>query len=132
MSGVNLPGTRIRKGSVDAIARFLEEQGTQLPQKVREHVEEVARQGGTPLVVAENSSALGVIHLKDIVKGGLKDRLARLRAMGIRTIMITGDNRSPPPSSLAKQVSTISSPKPSPKTRWTSSSENRPRASSWP
>jgi len=85
MSGVNLPGTRIRKGSVDAISRFLEEQGSQLPQKVREHVEEVARQGGTPLVVAENASALGVIHLKDIVKGGLKERLARLRAMGIRT-----------------------------------------------
>jgi potassium-transporting ATPase ATP-binding subunit len=92
MSGVNLPGTRIRKGSVDAISRFLEEQGSSLPKKVRDAVEEVARMGGTPLVVAENSSALGVIHLKDIVKGGLKDRLARLRAMGIRTIMITGDN----------------------------------------
>jgi K+-transporting ATPase ATPase B chain len=92
MSGVNLPGTRIRKGSVDAIARFLEEQGSQLPQKVREHVEEIARAGGTPLVVAENAAALGVIYLKDIVKGGLKERLARLRAMGIRTIMITGDN----------------------------------------
>jgi len=92
MSGVNLPGTLIRKGSVDAIARFLEEQGTQLPQKVRESVEQIARAGGTPLVVAENATALGVIHLKDIVKGGLKDRLARLRAMGIRTIMITGDN----------------------------------------
>jgi K+-transporting ATPase ATPase B chain len=92
MSGVNLPGSRIRKGSVDAISRFLEEQGTQLPKKVRDAVEEVARLGGTPLVVAENSTALGVIHLKDIVKGGLKERLARLRAMGIRTIMITGDN----------------------------------------
>jgi K+-transporting ATPase ATPase B chain len=92
MSGVNLPGTRIRKGSVDAIARFLEEQGAALPQKVRESVEEIARLGGTPLVVAENSSALGVIYLKDVVKGGLKERLARLRAMGIRTIMITGDN----------------------------------------
>ena len=92
MSGVNLPGTRIRKGSVDAIARFLEEQGSSLPQKVRESVEEIARLGGTPLVVAENSSALGVIYLKDVVKGGLKERLARLRAMGIRTIMITGDN----------------------------------------
>ena len=92
MSGVNLPGTRIRKGSVDAIARFLEEQGSQLPQKVREQVEEIARAGGTPLVVAENAAALGVIYLKDIVKGGLKERLARLRAMGIRTIMITGDN----------------------------------------
>jgi K+-transporting ATPase ATPase B chain len=92
MSGVNLPGTLIRKGSVDAIARFLEEQGSPLPQKVRDQVEEIARAGGTPLVVAENASALGVIYLKDIVKGGLKDRLARLRAMGIRTIMITGDN----------------------------------------
>jgi len=92
MSGVNLPGARIRKGSVDAITRFLEEQGSSLPKKVRDQVEEIARAGGTPLVVAENSAALGVIYLKDIVKGGLKERLARLRAMGIRTIMITGDN----------------------------------------
>ena len=92
MSGVNLPGTQIRKGSVDAISRFLEEQGSPMPQKVRESVEEIARMGGTPLVVAENSTALGVIYLKDIVKGGLKERLARLRAMGIRSIMITGDN----------------------------------------
>ena len=92
MSGVNLPGMRIRKGSADAIARFLEDQGSSLPKKVRDAVEEIARAGGTPLVVAENSTALGVIYLKDIVKGGLKERLARLRAMGIRTIMITGDN----------------------------------------
>jgi K+-transporting ATPase ATPase B chain len=92
MSGVNLPGTIIRKGSVDAIARFLEEQGSSLPKKVAEQVEEIAGAGGTPLVVAENAAALGVIYLKDIVKGGLKERLARLRAMGIRTIMITGDN----------------------------------------
>jgi K+-transporting ATPase ATPase B chain len=83
---------RIRKGSADAIARVLEDQGSSLPKKVRDAVEEIARAGGTPLVVAENSSALGVIYLKDIVKGGLKERLARLRAMGIRTIMITGDN----------------------------------------
>jgi K+-transporting ATPase ATPase B chain len=92
MSGVDLPGSMIRKGSVDAISRFLEEQGSSLPRKVRDQVEEIARAGGTPLVVAENATALGVIYLKDIVKGGLKDRLARLRAMGIRTIMITGDN----------------------------------------
>ena len=92
MSGVDLPGSRIRKGSVDAIAKLLEEQGSSLPRKVREQVDEIARAGGTPLVVAENATALGVIYLKDIVKGGLKDRLARLRAMGIRTIMITGDN----------------------------------------
>jgi K+-transporting ATPase ATPase B chain len=92
MSGVNLPGARIRKGSADAIARFLEEQGSSMPKKVADQVEEIARLGGTPLVVAENSTALGVIYLKDIVKGGLKERLARLRAMGIRTVMITGDN----------------------------------------
>jgi K+-transporting ATPase ATPase B chain len=92
MSGVNLPGAIVRKGSVDAITRFLEEQGSSLPQKVRDQVEEIAGAGGTPLVVAENATALGVIYLKDIVKGGLKERLARLRAMGIRTIMITGDN----------------------------------------
>jgi K+-transporting ATPase ATPase B chain len=92
MSGVNLADIRIRKGSVDAIERFLEEQGSSLPEKVRDQVDEIARLGGTPLVVAENSTALGVIYLKDIVKGGLKERLARLRAMGIRSVMITGDN----------------------------------------
>jgi potassium-transporting ATPase ATP-binding subunit len=92
MSGVNLPGSVIRKGSADAIARHLEQQGSSLSRKVTDKVEEIARLGGTPLVVAENNEALGVVYLKDIVKGGLKDRLARLRAMGIRTIMITGDN----------------------------------------
>ena len=92
MSGVDLPGTQIRKGSADAIARYLEQQGSSLPRQVTDRVEEIARMGGTPLVVAENSTALGVVYLKDIVKGGLKDRLARLRAMGIRSIMITGDN----------------------------------------
>ena len=92
MSGVDLPGVSIRKGSADAIARFLEQQGSSLPRKVNDKVEEIARLGGTPLVVAENDTALGVVYLKDIVKGGLRERLARLRAMGIRTIMITGDN----------------------------------------
>ena len=92
MSGVDLPGVKIRKGSADAIAKFLEEQGSGLPRKVSDKVEEIARMGGTPLVVAENTTALGVVYLKDIVKGGLKDRLTRLRAMGIRSIMITGDN----------------------------------------
>jgi len=92
MSGVNLDGRVIRKGSTDAIARFLQENGGALPDEVRATVESVARSGGTPLVVAENRQALGVIHLKDIVKGGMKERFAQLRAMGIRTIMITGDN----------------------------------------
>jgi len=92
MSGVNLDGRIIRKGSTDAIARFLQDNGGYLPNEVRATVEVVARSGGTPLVVAENRQALGVIHLKDIVKGGMKERFLQLRKMGIKTIMITGDN----------------------------------------
>jgi K+-transporting ATPase ATPase B chain len=92
MSGVNLDGRVIRKGSTDAIAKFLKENGGVLPDEVRAAVETVARSGGTPLVVAENRQALGVIHLKDVVKGGMRERFAQLRSMGIRTIMITGDN----------------------------------------
>jgi potassium-transporting ATPase ATP-binding subunit len=92
MSGVNLDGRIIRKGSTDAIAKFLTENSGTLPDEVRTAVEMVARSGGTPLVVAENRKALGVIHLKDIVKGGMKERFAQLRSMGIKTIMITGDN----------------------------------------
>jgi K+-transporting ATPase ATPase B chain len=92
MSGVNLDGRVIRKGAADAIAKFLNENGGKLPDEVRAAVETVARTGGTPLVVAENRQALGVIHLKDIVKGGMKERFLQLRAMGIKTIMITGDN----------------------------------------
>src|SRR5690348_4475467 len=93
MSGVNLDGFEIRKGAADAIARYLAENGSVLPREVNAKVEEIARSGGTPLVVAEKSrGALGVIELKDIVKGGIRDRFAQLRAMGIKTIMITGDN----------------------------------------
>ncbi len=92
MSGVNLDGRIIRKGSTDAIAAFLKENDGNLPDEVRATVEAVARSGGTPLVVAENRQALGVIHLKDIVKGGMKERFAQLRSMGIKTVMITGDN----------------------------------------
>ena len=93
MSGVNLDGFEIRKGAADAIARYLAENGSVLPGEVNAKVEEIARSGGTPLVVAEKGrGALGVIELKDIVKGGIRDRFAQLRAMGIKTIMITGDN----------------------------------------
>jgi len=92
MSGIEVDGRSIRKGSVDAISAYLIEHGSKLPDLVRESVDEISRSGGTPLVVAENGRALGVIHLKDIVKGGMKERFDQLRAMGIRTIMITGDN----------------------------------------
>ncbi|MGE5256187.1 MAG: potassium-transporting ATPase subunit KdpB [Hyphomicrobiales bacterium] len=90
MSGVDLDGRRIRKGAADAIAQFT---GVQLPPSVDDAVARVSRSGGTALVVAENAKAVGVVHLKDIVKGGLKDRFERFRAMGIKTVMITGDNR---------------------------------------
>jgi K+-transporting ATPase ATPase B chain len=92
MSGVNFDGREIRKGAVDAITKYLQGFGTVLPKEVQASVETIARSGGTPLVVAENRRALGVIHLKDIVKGGMKDRFDQLRAMGIKTVMITGDN----------------------------------------
>src|SRR5215472_12528173 len=93
MSGVNLDGREIRKGAADAIARYVEHNGNgAMPAEVRATVERIASSGGTPLVVAENRRAMGVIHLKDVVKGGIRDRFAQLRAMGIRTVMITGDN----------------------------------------
>ena len=92
MSGVNLDGREIRKGAVDAIAKYLNQYGTVLPKEIQASVETIARSGGTPLVVAENRRALGVIHLKDIVKGGMHERFDQLRAMGIKTVMITGDN----------------------------------------
>lgn len=92
MSGMEVEGRSIRKGAVDAISRYLQEHGSVMPDDVRNAVETVAHSGGTPLVVAENGRALGVIHLKDVVKGGMKERFEQLRAMGIRTVMITGDN----------------------------------------
>jgi len=93
MSGVNLNGYEIRKGAVDAIERYMAENGGSMPPEVMAAVEQIARSGGTPLVVAEkNRGVLGVIELKDIVKGGMRDRFDQLRAMGIRTVMITGDN----------------------------------------
>ncbi len=92
MSGVDLDGRKLRKGAADAVKRFVEEQGGRVPAKLDEEVDKIARAGGTPLVVAQNNFVLGVIHLKDIVKGGMSERFDELRAMGIRTVMITGDN----------------------------------------
>ncbi|HEX4952042.1 MAG TPA: potassium-transporting ATPase subunit KdpB [Thermoanaerobaculia bacterium] len=92
MSGVDLPGRRLRKGAADAVATFVEQQGGSVPAGVRTKVESIARSGGTPLVVADGARVLGVLHLKDIVKGGIRERFGELRQMGIKTIMITGDN----------------------------------------
>ncbi|MGE5203781.1 MAG: potassium-transporting ATPase subunit KdpB [Acidobacteriota bacterium] len=93
MSGVNLDGFEIRKGAVDAIEKYLRENMSNLPVEVKAKADQIARTGGTPLVVAEKTrGALGVIELKDIVKGGIHERFAQLRSMGIKTVMITGDN----------------------------------------
>ena len=93
MSGVNMNGTMIRKGAADAVKAFVAENGGRVPTEVDQAVQRVAEQGGTPLVVARDNFALGVIHLKDVVKGGMSERFDELRKMGIRTVMITGDNR---------------------------------------
>jgi len=92
MSGIDWKGQCIRKGAADAIINWVNEQGGATPQELDAMVKHVSMAGGTPLVVARNKDVLGVIHLKDIVKGGIRERFDQLRAMGIRTVMITGDN----------------------------------------
>lgn len=93
MSGADIEGRHLRKGAADAVRKFIEEQGGTWPAKVNESVETIARRGATPLVVADGRRVLGVVELRDIVKGGIRERFAELRQMGIKTIMVTGDNR---------------------------------------
>lgn len=92
MSGINLPGKEIRKGAPEAVTKYVQKLGGAIPEKVTEIVMHISREGGTPLVVSENERVMGVIHLKDIVKPGIADRLRLLKRVGIRTVMITGDN----------------------------------------
>jgi len=92
MSGVDFDGTSIRKGAPDTMMALVQSNGYPLPSDLKTNVEAIARNGGTPLVVSRNNQVLGVIHLKDIVKGGIKERFIQLRKMGIKTVMITGDN----------------------------------------
>jgi potassium-transporting ATPase ATP-binding subunit len=92
MSGVDIDGRKLRKGATDAIAQFVKDAGGSVPPALGEISDRISRNGGTPLAVADGPRVLGVVHLKDIVKGGMRERLASLRAMGIRSVMITGDN----------------------------------------
>src|SRR5450756_1252919 len=92
MSGIDLDGQSIRKGAGEAIVSWIRQQGGEAPPQLETTMDDISRQGGTPLAVARNDKALGVIHLKDIVKGGIRERFDQMRAMGIRTVMITGDN----------------------------------------
>jgi K+-transporting ATPase ATPase B chain len=93
MSGVDLEGRHLRKGAADAVRKFIESEGGAWPVKLSEAVEAIARSGATPIVVADGKRAVGVIELRDIVKGGIRERFAELRQMGIKTVMVTGDNR---------------------------------------
>jgi K+-transporting ATPase ATPase B chain len=92
MSGVNMDSTEIRKGAPETISRYVTEKGQTVPAEIQESVERIAKSGGTPLLVALNHRVYGTIELTDIVKGGIRERFDHLRAMGIRTMMITGDN----------------------------------------
>lgn len=92
MSGLNWRGLEIRKGAADAVINFVKTKGGAVPAQLKEIVEKIAKSGGTPLVVAQNERVLGVIHLKDVIKPGMRERFAQMRAMGIKTVMITGDN----------------------------------------
>jgi K+-transporting ATPase ATPase B chain len=92
MSGVDLDGQEVRKGAADAIAKYAATHGQRVPQEIQEAVQAISSAGGTPLLVAKNRKVLGAIQLEDIVKGGMRERFDQLRAMGIRTMMITGDN----------------------------------------
>jgi K+-transporting ATPase ATPase B chain len=93
MSGVDYNGTRLRKGAGDAILTWVGEEGGQAPLELRSELDRIGREGGTPLAVARDAQVLGVIYLKDVVKEGMRERFDHLRAMGIRTVMVTGDNR---------------------------------------
>ena len=92
MSGIDADGLIIRKGAVESVLAFVKQQGKSIPPDLNNVVETIAKAGGTPLVVVRNGDILGVVHLKDIVKGGIKERFVQMRKMGIKTIMITGDN----------------------------------------
>jgi len=92
MSGVDMDGLSIRKGAADSITEYIQQMGKTVPPEIQTIVDDIAQAGGTPLVITRNAEAIGVVYLKDIVKGGIKERFVRLRKMGIRTVMITGDN----------------------------------------
>ncbi len=93
MSGVDYDGSRLRKGAGDSIVRWVEDDGGQAPAELQPVLDRIAREGGTPLAVARDAQVLGVVYLKDTVKDGMRHRFEQLRAMGIRTVMVTGDNR---------------------------------------
>lgn len=134
MSGVDVEGRRIRKGATGSVVAWVEERGGTVSPDARTLTDRISQAGGTPLLVAvddeRGARILGVIHLKDVVKEGMRERFDELRRMGIRTVMITGDNPLTAKAIAEEAGSTTSSPRPRPRTRWPSSSVSRPAASS--
>ena len=129
MSGVDLDGQSYRKGAADSVRAYV---GGKFSPEIDDAVTRISSQGGTPLVVATKEKALGVIYLKDIVKGGLADRFERFRAMGIKTVMITGDNPLTAGPSPKRPAWTTSSPRPRPRTSWPTSAASSRAAGSSP
>ena len=136
MSGLDLidpdgKGVRVvRKGAAEAIPAHVEQKGGLYPKAVEQAVFDISTQGGTPLVVSDGARVLGVIRLKDVVKGGIKERFAQLRKMGVRTVMITGDNPQTAAAIAAEAGWMISSPRPSPRTNWPAFARSRKAANS--
>ena len=123
MSGVDLGDAPIRKGAASAVMKWVRDNGGHPTGEVGELVDAIATSGGTPLVVAEKvgdepATALGVVHLKDVIKDGIRERFDEMRRMGIRTVMITGDNPLTARAIAARPGSTTSWPRPRPRTRW--------------
>lgn len=112
MSGVNYEGNEIRKGAADSVRTYVEAAGGVFSKECDEAVERIAKAGGTPLVVTKNCRVLGVVYLKDIIKSGVKEKFADLRKMGIKTIMVTGDNPLTPRQSPPRPVLMTSWPRP--------------------
>jgi K+-transporting ATPase ATPase B chain len=137
MSGVDFPAVDgkparcIRKGAAEAMRVLVDREGGIFPQMVSDTVDKVSRSGGTPLVVTDGKEVLGVIHLKDIIKGGIKERFAQLRKMGIRTVMITGDNKLTA-AAIAAEAWTTFSLRPNPSTNSRSSAGNKLADAWWP
>jgi len=132
MSGLDQGARQVRKGAVDAVAKHVASLGGNMPAEVEAAAGRIGDSGGTPLAVSDGARVLGLVHLKDVVKGGIKERFDRFRAMGIRTVMITGTTRAPPPPSPARRAWTTTWRRRPPRPSSSSSRRSSPEGSSWP
>lgn len=132
LSGIDFQQRCYRKGAVDAVLAFVGLQRLEMPTPLAREVERIAQSGGTPLLVCIDKRLLGVIHLKDVVKPGIRERFAELRKLGIRTVMVTGDNPLTAAAIAAEAGSTMCWPRPRRRRSWRASARNRTTAVWWP